>query len=403
MVMHRTTTAHKSEALVLVALLLSCGLVGCQSGTVAKTAAAATTGTPSAARMKAHPLYPALLEYDREIAALQSTLATPEFARRTQDIAAAQSALAPSLNKNAQQIRAFVDQKAAQYQAREDNDVAALLAAASAPAPSQNDVRQHVAQTYRQQYAQLRAGAGRAMSDFQAKLSAQQTEAYNAFVRSIQDRTQRAYEHRATELRESELNLQLELARRDAPLRLPIRMKLNALWLRDTERSRLRSRLAAIQAREDRAVAALQRRDAGTLSAYRAKLQAQASADIAHMSVDLQSRAMANLAARRDVLAAQEATSTALPVNGTVSPPLPNGADLRQRVAALRATDRNRFRSEADADIAAFTQARNDLTSRFAGVGAADSAATRGTLAEIAALERDRSAVYSRIVSDLNR
>jgi hypothetical protein len=310
---------------------------------------------------------------------------------------AAIAALRADVQASASQIQTVIAQKADAYAAREDDAVSAVLANAGSSAPSRKDVAARLQADYRTEYAQLRSGAEGDMAAYRRALLDQEQRDYATFVTAVQNRTQQAYFNRSTELRESQSTLMLDLARRDAPQRLVLRAKLQTLALNDQTRAQIERRLAALQASEDRVLQKQRARDASTLDAYRSTLLAQASRDIAHMSAQLQSRTQANLAARRDVLAAQRAQRGSLPIDRGAAIPQPRTQDLRSTVAALRAQGAGTFRTQAQAAIDAYTAARDDVSARFADLRDRDAAALHATLAAIAALEQDRAALAARL------
>jgi hypothetical protein len=373
---------------------------------LAGCAASAQPAPPSVdarALLPSHPLYGTLAQYDREIKALRATLYTREFRHAGNDIDASIAALRSDVNAASANINTLVAKKADAYAARQDAAVSALLADANSTAPSSSDVRAHLQQAYEAEYAQLRSGADRDMASYQSALEAQQRQAYSAFVQSVQDHTQQAYSARAQELREQESNLLLDMARKQATQRMQIRAKLQTLYLRPGQRAKYQAQLRALQQSEERALAALHARNAGILATYRAKLLAQADSDIAKTAAELQARTAANLAARRDVLAAQRAAASGtLPVAAPrthASPGTP--ADLRAEVAALRNRGRNDFLSAAQNTVGAYSAARDDLTNRFVALRDADKESTKTTEAQIAALQRDRDALYLQMTTQI--
>lgn len=338
-----------------------------------------------------------LAQYDRQIAALRLTLNTPAFGNSTRDVDADIAALREVVSASSNAVQTLIARKAGAYAAREDNAVSAVLAAASASAPSTADVQQRLETDYRAEYARLRAGAQSDMKDYQSALFSEQQHAYGTFVRSIQNRTTQAYAHRDAELREKESALMLELARRDAPQRLQLRAKLTTLALNSSENAAIRAQLGAIQAREDRVLAQQQASDARVLGAYRDRLLAKADSDVAAMSAQLQARTQANLAQRRDVLTAQRNAPSNLALGRAGAAASPANPDLRARVAAMRSAGAQAFQNDAAATVAAYTSAGDDLSGRFSAVRDHDRSSAQSTLAAIAQLRRDRAALAARL------
>ncbi len=381
---------------LMVALTLVVSVAACSGG----------TSHAPVSRQSEADLRPVLAQYDREIAAVESTLSTPYFSDSSAQINRAIADLRSELQSSASQIDVLVGQKAALYQTREDNAVAQLLAASQSSGPSQSEIAGRLAQTYREQYAQLRSNANRDMAAYQDSLNAQQRQKYAAFVSAVSGRTQRAFAARAQELREQEATYALDLARGDAPQLLPLQTKLRTLTLDSQRKAQLEARVSSIVAAEHAALARRRAVDGATLNAYRTQLEAQAKTDMAQMAVQLQTRAMANLSARRDVVEAQRAMAgRPLPLSSQTAPtqachPEPVGGcnqSLQTQIATLRATDRGRFSRDAAAAIGAYTGARNDLTSRFSSIRDADATARQNALATIAELRRERAALAAQI------
>ncbi len=375
-------------------ILLSCAtlvLAGC-----AASAAPVQHAAPLSASEQG-VLRGAIAQYDRQIAALRATFGAPAFQNTASNVDAAVAALKRDVAADSSRANSLIAQKAAAYAAREDDAVSAVLAAASASAPSRADVQQRLQSDYRSEYAQLRNGAQGDMAAYEHALLAQQQRAYATFVRAIQERTTQAYQYRAAELNEKESALLLELARRDAPTRLQLRAKQGTLALDSSQTAAIRAQLAAMQARENRAAAQAQAADARVLSAYRERLLTQANSDVAAMSARLTLRTQANLAQRRDVLAAQKGTPASLPLGSSPREASGVNADLRSRVTAMRASGAQAFRDDAAATVAAYSAAGNDIAARFSEIRQTDSAADASTKAEIAQLERDRDALAARL------
>src|SRR5579864_8213090 len=76
-----------------------------------------------------------LAQYDRQIAALRSTLKTPGFGDSTAQINESISALRSGIAQSASDVNSLIAQKAQVYAAREDRAVSSLLADARVSAP----------------------------------------------------------------------------------------------------------------------------------------------------------------------------------------------------------------------------------------------------------------------------
>ena len=352
-------------------------------------AASAQTRSASvnmAALLPKHPLYGTLAQYDRQIAALQATLHT-RFANSGAQIDNANAAIrhdldhASNATRNLSKRARPVDVTLRQTQGQ-----------SAANAPSAGAIESGIQQAYNQQHSQLRGTAQRDMAEYRATLFAQEQIAYDTFVRSVNDRTQRAYRARAQELHEREAGLLLDLARNDAPQRLLLRAKLQALALDGATRRRFQARLAALQTRENAALNAMHAVDAHTLGAYAAQLRGRAQSDIAKMNADLQARANANLAARQRVLTAQTSTASSLrlPANRARAG---SSIDMQAQYDTLVNSQR--------ADTTAFSNARDDLGNSFHALRDADANNTASIRSQIAWLQHDREAVRKRMIAQI--
>lgn len=354
-----------------------------------------------AALERAHPLYGTLAQYDRQIAALRATLGTTPFRSVDRDIASAGAAVRRDSARAQSSVNDVLAGDAGAYTARRNAAMQRLLSEPAGNAPSGADVRAHLQRAYDAQSAQMRSGAQSDMQAYASALATQERSAETGFVNSMQAHVQRAYDARAQELRETESALLLDLARKHAAQRLALRTKLQTLYLRPERRASLQKQLQALQNSEDGQVAALRRRDAGTLAAYLAQLRSQASRDIAEMTAQLQARTAQNLAARRSVLAAQSGTPAGLPF-GAPNEAKPAGspdnlrADLERMKAAGLQTNGQRTQQ-------AYGHAAADLSARFAAIGAENDASVQAARDEIARLEKDRADLKQRIDDQIER
>lgn len=363
------------------ALLLILMLTGC-----AAQAAGGSASISLDALVREHPLYETLAQYDRQIAALGATLHTVAFSRKDTAFANAQAGVRAQLTDAAA--------RAGRIAALPVPGVHTLNALPAAAAPTESDVRGGMQRTYVAQAAQFRRNARTDMALYRRALLAQQHAAFARYVRNVQARVRQAYLSREQELYERESTLALNLAKSDAPERLPIRMKLQTLMLRTSKRRALEARMNVIQAREEAVVARQHKRDERLLTAFLPRLQARADVDIARMRAQLQSRTAANLAERERVLAAQVGADMPLNFGGSASP----GPVQTSGTAPLQALLRSQ-----PADPKAFLQARAVLTRQISGVRAADSGATRSALAQITSLRRERAQLYRDIVRQIMR
>jgi hypothetical protein len=314
----------------------------------ATRAAAAPVGFVDLPRLLAsHPLHAVLARYDREIAALQGTqtiIGLRDAAAQTQRSADAVGRAAAAAQSRVAQIGASSDT----YQRLEGNALAA------------------------------RSASDREMATYRDELIRETSANITAYVRGVAQRTQRAYDAREQQLREKELTLAFDLARRNAGERLALTLKLDDLHLDKASRARYRSQLAALQAAQARALAVMHRADAATLGSYRVELERDAITADAQMAAELRSKALANLSLRQRI--SQGGPSQA---------------------SAFRAS--YRFKTDAAALSAGLGNAGNDISQRFSQLANSDRRSQSETAAQIATLQADRRALYRAIVGQIVR
>jgi Skp family chaperone for outer membrane proteins len=307
-----------------------------------------------------HPLHRVLAQYDREIAALRSTQAPPALrdpGAQAQAGAAALRATAVDAQMRAQSIAA---RSAGEYREREPDALAALLAA--------RDAGNREMGAYRDDLAQATAANLRLYED------------------GIAQRNQRAYAARAQELRERELDLAFDLARRDADRRVVLSIKLENLHLDAPTREQLTAELSSLNAERARALDAMRSADAAELASYRQRMERSGASAVAAMAVTLRSNAAVNAALRSRVLQAQSNPSEML-------------ADLASQAARFRAS--YRATSDASALSAGLRRASGDFSQRFAALSRTDQSSRRDTAAHITALQAGRAALYRALVAQI--
>ncbi|MFY9738677.1 MAG: hypothetical protein WAK11_06425, partial [Candidatus Cybelea sp.] len=313
--------APRSPGWLLLALLLTGGAPG-----------SASIGFADLPRLiSGHPLHGVLAAYDREIAALRSTQA----ASGLDDPAARARSVAASL--------------------RNRSSAARLRAQAIAGRNTQPDLLQENAAL--STIVAMRGASARATSHYSDELNREVTASLRAFERATLQRNGRALQARRQQLRERELMLAYDLARRDAPQRLLPRLKLSELHLSAATRRALESRLAALNAREADALAAARRWDAAVLGSYRRQLEEEGATANARMALQLRAKGAANDALRLRALEAESNAAAALP-------------DVASQLALFRSS----YRSGADARAIAegFDAAGVDLSRRFGGLSDVD-------------------------------
>ena len=320
---------------------------------------AATRGYVDVQRLvAAHPLANVLAGYDRAIASLRNTqraatrLDAVQLARRSSRQGASDASDA------AQRVRTM-----SAYAYADRSREAAALAEVFA----------------------LR-GAGSDASGYAQALAQETSATFGAYQSATTLRASRALYVRRQQLREGELTLAFDLARRDAGTRTHLRLKITSPYLTRNERNVLQAQLDAMDRRENAALEALRRNDAAILAAYAGQLQHSAANDNAQMASELTAKADANRAVDRRVGAAEASARRAMP-------------NLQSQRAA--------FQSAYPRDGAAvgdgLRAASGRITARFAQLAAAQRQSDASTAAQIRVLQDDRATLYREIVTQIER
>jgi hypothetical protein len=347
-----TRRAQRSSAWLLLAVLLTGGAPG-----------SASIGFADLPQLiAAHPLHGVLAAYDREIAALRSTQTVP------------------GLNDPAGRARS------AAASLRNRSGAARLRAQAIAARDTRPDWLQENAAL--STIVALRGGSQRASLRYSDELNREVTASLSAFERATAQRIDRALRARRQQLREKELMLAYDLARRDAPQRLLLRLKLSELHLNAATRKALESQLAALNAREGDALAAARRWDAVVLGGYRHQLQEEGATANAQMASQLRAKGDANDAIRLRALQAESNAAAALP-------------DVPSQLALFRSSYRSAGDAQAISD--GFGAAGVDLSRRFGQLSDVDERSHAVTTAQIQRLTVDRRKLYRSIVAQIER
>lgn len=310
--------------------------------------------------LAAHPLHGVLDAYDREIAALQSTRRVAGLADPSGNAARAAVALQRDANAARQQV-ARIAERGQQDRAHERDAIAAAAASE-------------------------RAG-DREINEYRTTLARATTANLRGYTDSIGERTARALDARRQQLREKELTVAFDLARRDGAKRLAFRLKLQDLHLDAARRAKLQAQLVTLDAHESAQIAAMRRADAATLDAYRHEVQREGDAATAQMASRLRSTAGANLGIRLQVLRAGSAAV------------LPAG--VAQRVRSFAST--YRFGSDASAINANLRDAQTDLGQTFARVSQADRRSASETSRQIETLKAGRATLYRSMIAQIRQ
>ena len=292
-----------------------------------------------------HPLHTMLAQYDREIAALQSTLRVPALGD-----------LAARARKGASEVR-------------------------DAVASAQTNVLQNAAETANADRAHERAALSSitpSQQSYAAELSRETRASIAAYSQAIAQRDARALAARRAQLHEKELALAYDLARAGAGKRLALTLKLQHLHLDRADRTALEDRLSALNRSDSIAIGELRAEDAGVLAAYARDLRRDAATENSHMAAQLRAKAAANLALRQHVL--------------RVDP---------QQAATFAATYRDP--SDAAAIAAAMRVAGSDISVRFGALAQSASQSQNETIAVVSKLKRDRDTLLRAMIAQIRR
>jgi hypothetical protein len=295
-----------------------------------------------------HPLYPAIVQYDREIAALRATQRVPGLTSIGATVRSDAATMQANAADAARYARSTGSANGAAYRAREQN----LLAGMQSQSIPEHDAAAYRAQANRSATAMLAA-----------------------YRSAMAQRMHRALAARRQQLREKESTLAFDLEKQNAGKRLLLVVKLRNMHLDAEERGRSQAQLAALDAKVDGAVAAAQRADDAQLAAYSAQLAARENSDDARMAATV-ARSNSSTVADRSRL-----------------------SETMPRAAA----DLHGFDPSADASSVAanLERAGRDLGRRFAQLASVATTSDKDTAARIAALELTRRTVYDAIVRQI--
>jgi hypothetical protein len=305
-----------------------------------------------------HPLHGVLAHYDREMVALKQTL-TPDLSTSiVQRIDRGTAVTRKDAGSARAQVRLAASETGSSDRADENAALSVVLAARHSSAES--------------------------MSLYARRLQRESAAASAAYARASRTRVERASAAREQQLREKELDVAYDLARKNAPERLTLRIHLNELHLDRPTRARLEAELAGLSRAELATLSRMQDADAVTSSQYRNGLERQAAADRARMNEQLRAKAAANLALRGRVSQAASRSST---------------ADLSTRIAAFRSA--YPAGDNAAAIASAFTDSQTDIANRFARIGDSARRSRADAATQIANIARERAALRQAMVSQI--
>lgn len=285
-----------------------------------------------------HPLYGVLATYDREIAALRATQEVSHASFAPAQVQAAGVAL----------------QRNAAAAARQAQTVASNGSSA------------------------LAVALNRRSEQYDAALTTETNANLRAFDAATAQRIARGVEARRQQLREKELTIAYDLARKEAGERLTLRLRLEDLHLRPAAKKASSARLAALDRGDAATLDAARRSDAAILVAYESTLAANAGGVNAQVSEQLHDAALANHSAN---------------------------ASVRDSIATAARSFRSvhRVGDDARALAANFQSTAAALPPEFARLAAERRSADAATGAQINVLEKDRSDLYRAILAQIDR
>jgi hypothetical protein len=358
--------------------------------------------------VKKHPLFGQLAQYDANIQALSLSGLVPHALADGPQLKAEEARLQAQLAAAEQRTQALLAAKSKDYQARENEAIAAALRGSTAAGgASVAAIQSQMEGTARNQAAGAGAQAQRDLDAYRKQLEAQDTAQITAAEHTLEARADRTYHAKVDELNAKESALSLLLANADAGQRLSLRTRLSSLALDDAARADANGQLAELDRKEADAVAALHNQDTQTLSALQTQLRAQVQRDMSSQVGQIRQQSVARYRERSDQLRGEFG-----PANGPLIATTPNGPPavnpnlppaLRQRIGQLHADYTQAFQADAKQTIADFQKTRSDLQQRYAQLTGTDTAATQSAQLEIQALEKKRQDLYAQMVAQINR
>jgi len=349
--------------------------------------------------LKKHPLYPQLAQITDSIDALSlHALGSNAVPHTSVQVATETRQLNAELLAAQGRANAILRQKQMDYARREQAAISAALGAAGA-GTNGSQAASAMQSVSSQQAQQVAAAANRDFAQYQQNVIGESNTALSTIGRQLNDRANRAYAQRATQLQERESQLSLELSQADASKRLQLRMRLNNLALPDADRKSLRDQLAALDRQEADAVNAQRARAHPTLAAYRVQLRSQMQpalgAEVAKVHAPTQSK----LLSRRNEVSQQVSSQ----LQGLRPAPIPQNlpASTKARIAGIDRSFKQQFRADAQQTIAQYQATKAELDARYAQLQGADVSATELAGGQLSQLQRQRDNLYQKIVDQI--
>jgi hypothetical protein len=340
--------------------------------------------------VKHHPLYPQLSQLDDAIAAINLQSVAPQVPLGAAQIAAQTAQLNRELRDAQLRANKILAQKQRNYAQREQQAVAAALAAAGIRGSGALAASQ-MSGTSSQQVEQATAAANQDLAAYQQNVIAQDNAASSSIAKQLQQQEEQKYRAKAEQLTQNETDLSLRLTQQDATARLAIKMRLSNLALDPTARKQAESQLASLNAKETAQLDAQRNADTATLRSYRAQLDRQTGDAIRSQVGAIQAQTRVKLEERRDQVGAQ--------LRSLGPPSLPSNLppDVASRIAAIHRQFVGQFQADASKTVQDYNSTKSDLDRQFEALHGADVGATGAAAKELTALQNRRTQLYNQI------
>ncbi|MGA7354447.1 MAG: OmpH family outer membrane protein [Candidatus Cybelea sp.] len=346
--------------------------------------------------VKAHPLYAQLTQLDDAIAAINLQVVAPQVPLSSKQITAQVAVLNGQLRAAQDRANKILAQKQRDYARREQQAVAAALAAAGVRG-SGASAAQQMSGASAQQAAQAAQAANADLMAYQQNVIAQDNAASSSVAKQLQTQAAQKYRAKAEQLQQNETDLSLRLTQQDAATRLAVKMKLNNLALDPDARKQAQAQLASLAAKESAALGAQRNADEATLRAYRAELDRQTGDAIRSQVGAIAAQTRVKLEERRDQVGSQ------LRSLGPPSLPANLPPDVQSRIAQIHKQFISQFQADASKTVAEYNDTKTDLDRQFAALHGADVGATGAAAKELQALQKRRGDLYRQIVAQAER
>ena len=346
--------------------------------------------------VKHHPLYAQLAQINDAIAAINLAAAAPHVPLSAAQITQQTKELNTELRDAQARANKILAQKQQDYSQREQQAVAAALAAAGVSGAGAYAARQ-LSATSAQQARAAAAAAGQDFMAYQQSVVAQDNAATAAIARQLQAQAAQKYNAKAQQLEQAETDLSLRLTQQDAPQRLAIKTRMSNLALDEATRKQLESQLASLASKESAAVTAQRRADAATLSALRAQLASQTQDAIRQQAGAINAQTRAKIEERRNEVGQQ--------ISSLGPPPLPSNLppDVKAKIQRIHQQFTTLFQADAQKTVDEYSSTKADLDRQFAALHGADVGATGAAAKELDALSKRRDDLYKEIVDQIRR